>query len=352
MKERRTLGDVLFYFKEFIIIFFICYLVSACGESMNTFEWKASESAPTGIPMEIVRGDLYAPDDSSVYVPDGVVINHGWGEMRSSHSVGPEKKALPSRLEITFFSYLENQFYQGVFELPYDEIVDAFNQGYILVGDESKSYLTRIVVGVAPGGAVSVWLTGPGRKEQVFFGYASSSNIEWPSFKQNSAVPREQYVQYVVSKKLDSTLRDSVDYERKILEQWEQYQKLYRWNLKIVFGDYSVNNIYIKFFNGELKNIISLEKPLVEMPIPKSISVFWPKVPGKTYSLEYFFDEGEIISAFETLNDRVSNTEVNEISLTLSLEEDVKQRMTTAVLSIEDHTVAMNKFTTESLKAK
>ena len=78
------------------------------------FDWKASESAPENYPMQIIRGNLHYHGDASgdgLYVPSGGVISDGWGRMISSHITGPDLKPLPDKLDITFFSYMEDTFY-------------------------------------------------------------------------------------------------------------------------------------------------------------------------------------------------------------------------------------------------
>src|SRR5690625_6866949 len=65
--------------------------------------------------------------------------------MVSSHIVGLDLKPLPDRLDIKFFSYTENQFYHGVFELPYERILSLFSEGSL--NKEDPTYY-RIMVGV------------------------------------------------------------------------------------------------------------------------------------------------------------------------------------------------------------
>src|SRR5690625_6974339 len=84
--------------------------------------------------------------------------------MISSHIVGPDLKPLPDRLKITFLSYLEDQFYEGVFDLPYETILSLFKEQSTNGGPEYH----RIMVGVAPGGYVAVWLKGHIKTTEVF----------------------------------------------------------------------------------------------------------------------------------------------------------------------------------------
>src|SRR5690625_6073884 len=95
--------------------------------------------------------------------------------MVSSHIVGPDLKPLPDRLDIKFFSYTENQFYHGKFELPYDDIRRLFKEWDRL--NDRPAY-NRIMTGVAPGGAVAVWLTGQVKTTEVFRSEEHTSELQ------------------------------------------------------------------------------------------------------------------------------------------------------------------------------
>ena len=135
--------------------------LTAVGATMDKYNWQATESAPKSYPMQVVSGTLfYHGQNQGLYVPDGSSIDDGWGSGISSHIVGPDLKPLPDRLQITFFSYTENQFYVGKFDLPYEKILALFKAGYDLRRGGGHTTYGQIVVGIAPGGAVAVWVSG------------------------------------------------------------------------------------------------------------------------------------------------------------------------------------------------
>src|SRR5690625_7402810 len=108
--------------------------------------------------MRIINGTLlYRGESHGLYIPSGGTIGRGWGEMVSSHIVGPDWKPLPDRLDIKFFSYTENRFYHGVFELPYERILSLFREGCL--NKEDRTY-DRIMNGGAAGGGGAEWLEG------------------------------------------------------------------------------------------------------------------------------------------------------------------------------------------------
>ena len=111
------------------IILFILYR-GAMNKNATEFKWYATESAPEHYPMEIRQGTFYYKDQNQgLYIPSGGTLNTGWGRMISSHVTGAEKKPLPDRVEVTYFSYAEKQFYRGKFNLPYEQMLTAFQIG-------------------------------------------------------------------------------------------------------------------------------------------------------------------------------------------------------------------------------
>ena len=148
------------------------------------FDWNATESAPEHYAMKIISGSFrYHGGGGGLYVPSGGVISHGWGIPRSNHITGADLKSLPDKLDIIFFSYLEDQFYQGSFDLPYDKILKLFQESEAKPKKqdrEGKDMTTSysMMVGVAPGGTVAVWMRGEGNRE-VFFGKAKKVEMDF-----------------------------------------------------------------------------------------------------------------------------------------------------------------------------
>ncbi len=151
---------------------------------MTKVDWLASESAPDEYPMKVISGTfLYPGVDHGLYVPDGKTVYHGWGYPVSTHVVGPDKKPLPDRLRITYYSYLEDQFYRGEFELPYERIVQMVNEGFPNHKTPTATmYYDELTVGMAPGGNVAVWLVGIGKTTEIFFGKADPIDYDWAKY--------------------------------------------------------------------------------------------------------------------------------------------------------------------------
>ncbi|MAN50780.1 MAG: hypothetical protein CMG77_02535 [Marinimicrobium sp.] len=281
-------------------------LLLGCEDSMTKADWLASESAPNDYPMEVISGTfLYPGDDHGLYVPDGKTVHHGWGYPVSTHVVGPDQKPLPDRLRITYYSYLEDQFYRGEFELPYESIVQMVNEGYPNhKTPPATMYYDELTVGMAPGGSVAVWLVGIGKTTEIFFGKAEPIDYDWKkywsdAFMSDHPKPREQYVEKALELYLTPEQRKRLETEGIPFDKWERMRTHYHWQPEFfrMAGPDSPGTI--NYLNGELYH---LRYPLTEedaakpRPLPKRMSFH----SGK-YLFIIHFDEDEMLSVFEKM---------------------------------------------------
>jgi hypothetical protein len=294
------------------------------GATMKKFEWQATESAPKNYVMSIVSGSLIYHDGSgSLYVPDGSDIQGGWGKGISSHVVGDDLKPLPNKLAITFFSYTENQFYRGNFDLPYEKILALFQAGFYSPNQEKHITYDQIVVGVAPGGAVSVWLWGYEKITEVFFGQAEKVDIEWSHLTSATHISREEYVRQSVEYSLKTPERiDALRKNGVPIGLWNTYRARYNW--QPMFTGVSVRDgriRLIKYFNGEQDYLnYPLEKEVISntRAIPSYMSFVWERPQGKGRLFELTFNETEIFDAFKKLG---SNNQPLQLEMRMELVE-------------------------------
>jgi len=163
------------------ISFLVLMFPLTCSAAVLTsFNWQAVTSAPKNYPMEILVGNLVYPASYSGspfrYLSSKTIILRQWGEGLPAYTVTPESgflmRPLPRILSVSYFSYIENQFYRGKFKLPYKKMIRMFKAGYFNSIANSHVTYEQIIVGVAPGGTVSVWLKGMGKTAQIFTGTA------------------------------------------------------------------------------------------------------------------------------------------------------------------------------------
>jgi len=131
-----------------------------------------------------------------VYIPDHKIVNNGWAQINSTHVVGDELTPVPTKLALTWFSFAEDKFYAGNWQLPYDEIADHFEQG--VTGEEPGGTITyeTIIVGMAPRGEVSIWLDATGLSLEIASYQANEVDHDWNVIEEQD---RAEYIGYIMS---------------------------------------------------------------------------------------------------------------------------------------------------------
>jgi len=271
---------------------------NAMSDNVTKFEWDATESGPEHYPMEIIKGDFIFKGEAErgLYIPSGGTLVDGWADPVSSHVTGDKYKPLPDRLKITFFSYAEKQFYQGEFKLPYEKILALFKEG--VANNPEHPTASRIMVGIAPGGAVAVWVIGSGDRIEVFFGQAEKIDLD-PSaafalpFK--SKAQADEYIEEGLVEVLEPEEFEHLKKNGIPFGLWARYRHYYEWE-PVLHGRVSLNDVGFEYLNGERNE----KQGMLERPVPKILR-FTTVVGNKGLIFIIKFDEFEIMDAFEKL---------------------------------------------------
>ena len=269
------------------------------------FDWLATESAPKDYPMEIISGSLFYPDGGSLYVPDKKTLYYGWGRGVSTHVVGPALKPLPERLEITFFSYTENLFYRGAFELPYDRILSLFQAGFYSPKEREQITYDEVRVGVAPGGTVSVWLDSTDGSIEVFSGQAEKTEVDWTRIIDNPDITREEFVRLEIEESMSPEALQALKQNGVPLGLWQTYRKRYDWQPEFTGLEPPELISFISYFNGEQNFLyypLNASDAAALRAIPKEINFIWGWPKGRRLLFELTFNEAEIFAAFKQLS--------------------------------------------------
>lgn len=309
------------------------------SKNKTRFDWRATESAPKNFPMRIIEGAFYYRDGSGgLYVPTAASIGFHWGAGESIHVVGDDYKPLPDRLDIRFYSFFEDQLYQGSFDLPYEKILALFKEG--VQRDKDSPIFHWIVVGVAPGGAVSVWVSG-GESREVFFGQAQPYDDEMRTPLGNLIDDRKEYAQ--------SYLEDlPEEHYTHILEtgipfgRWEKYRTRYNWRASMA-GTGDTDYFRFSFFNGEHYWMYLSDDAQDRygnshaMPLTLGFTTLFPG-GNMRYVYGFRFDEDELFAAFARLG-------ANGALVTMEVDPQLPKENTRITLSNGEETIELKKLT-------
>lgn len=300
MDRRRLVAAGLVAGLAAVLLSFL-FMSGRARDAMDRYDWLPTESAPLTYPMEIVRGDLVFPDGSSIYIPDKKVFHNGWGELGSTHVVGDETKPVPGTLDITWFSYTEDKFYAGVFELPSETMLTLFNRGFVGPVTGGRTTYHRIIVGLAPGGHISVWLAGEGIVVEVAAFTAAEANVRWRAVLDNDQISRADYVRMVLEETLGPEGLARLAREGVPTGLWERYRRRYPWTIEVVGA--APISARTGAFNGERENIdlIKRRPPRELRAVPRQIKLDWRSASGRKLTATFDLDEPQVFQAFEKL---------------------------------------------------
>jgi hypothetical protein len=275
-------------------------------KNMSQYDWMARNSAPKGCPMEIVEGGFQFVGGGSVYIPPAS-LHSGWGQPVSAHVVGEDTKPLPDRMHIRFYSFLEDKIYEGEFTLPYARIAKLFAEGYRsdAPGHQPRAHYDEITAGVAPGGAVALWLGGIGRRTEVFFGRADVIDGDFhdlmglPAHVDRNTHREEQLTQASERDPLVARSQEKIP-----LGIWETYRTRYHW--QPVFEGMGTPTAlrWIFYVNGEQEDLFL---PLSETdqhalrPVPINLYFLIPQPEKYERKYDITFDEAEMLATFQRL---------------------------------------------------
>ena len=292
-----------------VFLSFFC----GCGAAMSkeikpvtNFKWYPVATAPRGYPMEVISGNFfYKGQDIGPLIPSGGTLTTGWGESASAYVGGPENPPLPDRVKVTFYSYAEKQVYRAEFALPYDLILSKFQQQ--LKDNPNESNYSAILLGIAPGGAISVWLEGMTIVE-VFFGQAEKIEMTPTAAFKLPFKSKEDSDSYVAKAMAESVTPEQLQHIKTYgapIGAWASYRKLYKWAPTYKDGKNATDTqIPVRFLNGERYNIPTyFEDELMNIPRPLPSRMTFRAQATIDKKLIYIidFEPVELMEAFEKL---------------------------------------------------
>lgn len=306
------------------LFFLLSILLISCSSTTmeEKFEWLPSESAPSLYPMNIYKGHLFFEDGNSVYIPCSLAAHNGWGNDGSTHVVGEDLKPVPVRLEVTWASFKENKFYTGSWELPKDKMTKLFKEGVTNYRNKKKETYSQIIVGLAPGGVVVVWMYGSGNQIEIGRYQAKETNVAMKDFvPENPTATREEFFKSMG--KLEPEQEEEFKKKGITYGIWDTYRKKYNWKADIEVPNHKFESLYVEMFNGESEDIFDeklVKNSFRERAIPKSITFILKNLKGERTVFSFDLNEEEIFSLFNKVEEK------KPIEIVLRMNEDFGNR--------------------------
>ncbi|RZL12125.1 MAG: DUF2931 family protein [Hymenobacter sp.] len=223
-------------------------------------------------------------------------------------AVGEEKQPAPDSLEIRWFSYTENKFYEGHFLLPQARIHALLKQGYWQADQRKQGTYTSLALSVVPTGVVVVWLVG--RQNQVLIGRYQARPIAYDYERFQPGADRAVAMQEAQAAMSPAARRESAAGTISS-KKWDNYLKTYPW--KVAFSrPLTITDFGLNYLSAET----TADPPTPDMtafaqlallpspkPVPTSAQFYIAGPYGRQRRLDLDFpDEHETMVAFQHLH--------------------------------------------------
>ena len=308
-----------FVTKIWLFLFLPLQLASCQNHNSNNkdmnepeYEWGISVNAPIGYPIHVYAGRVgpqYITSDlwCSTEEPD-------WGSAYVNEGNDPNE--LPKDIDIVWFSFIENCFYNLQASLDYEKIEKLFKEGFeqrIRYGELHHTTYNGLVVGLAPGGTVVVWV-GKGYSPITEVGRFQASRTYLTETSDMDSHERlifdKEYRKSLATAPNIVPLEVQKANEGKPIPYnlWDRYAETqYRWYPTFEIPDGKMGDVFFQYWNGEANTIFYTDleptteretilkpkvcqEPIGKLPLYKEISINYKAFDGIKYAATITFD--------------------------------------------------------------
>ena len=272
------------------------------------FELTSGPCAAAGYFMTIHGGAFVGPDGGVLPVPSGQTLEGDWAESGTVSDEGAdEPRPAPERLKLLWFSYTENKFYEGDFQLPQERLQTLLQQGYWNTSKKQPGTYNELVVCVLPKGAVVVWLAG-GNQVLVgrFQGHETLGNFQQYYGQADRAIMVKETQQEMPAEVQQEIANGTIS-----PKQWDAYLKKYSWQVAFnvpvsLYASYNVQYVSGEYSNyPPTRDLAAYNQVLLTptpKPVPSALYLHLAAEHGAHYEVRVkAFDEVETLAAFQSL---------------------------------------------------
>lgn len=273
------------------------------AQSSNVYNWLAQSNSPKGYPAQFVYANISYGSDSITAVPSVRSQHMPWGSGGGLRIVGPDRKQVPTRLSLAWMSFSENQFYAGDFRLPGADIERLFQ----IEGPDPRGVTDRgtrfVVVGVAPGGTVSVWVSTKSRQVEVAHFRAQRADFSMSDLVPTADLNRREYVNSTMQRYVERFPDSRQGLNQPNPGYWAGlYRVRYNWRQVIdTPAPGSLSRMRMEFHNGERVHVRrddAIFTSSERRAVPRSVKIYWSE-GTRSVQMNVTFEPFEILRAFQ-----------------------------------------------------
>jgi Protein of unknown function (DUF2931) len=334
LHKKRKMKNI----KLFVITIFCVTNLSCKQNNMNAqdenkdknktdFGWSSSVTSILDYPIEVHTGYLATKKEFITAFRNNGVEQNGWDV--DGQEGGSGGRIIPTLVSLTWVSYAEKKFWlldEAV--LPADKILKLFQEGFYNEDRRTKKQVhetyKHIVVAVAPGGMVVIFLTGLWHRVEIGRYQAKETFVSVNEFYDNPSGDNQQqffdwwFENGVPKDNLSKIKKDGIPFGL-----WDTYRERYNWRFDVQFykqGDKEIAPRDISYINGE-EDILKPGEDVqfLNQALPKVGRLYF-----KTNYCEATFDEDEIVAAFKKVTQGNAKAEVTIVAKVQFMYKSVK----------------------------
>ncbi|GAP36218.1 DUF2931 family protein [Piscinibacter sakaiensis] len=268
---------------------------------MALHAWTVSSCAPAEAPAFLIDGQLLGPG-GALPLPAHRLLHNGWGRRSATHLVGPTAKETPTALRLAWFSFAEDRFYAGQFPLPTAALDALLARGCTEPGSDRRLPWDSLIAGVAPGGAVALWVAARAWTREVATWRARQVDLPWTQVLDNPAITRATHVARTLASASTppGALREAASIETAL-----RRHRRHPWQPSAHGAGVVVTRIVLRCWNGEVEaapvgtqapaSAAAASTPRGLRAPPQSVTLAWTGRDGQRRGAELGFDEAEVM---------------------------------------------------------
>ncbi|PDS22313.1 DUF2931 family protein [Flavobacterium branchiophilum] len=299
-------------------------------KKFEKFEYDLGLSTPEGYPIKLLSSNFKINEKAASYHScdlDVGVYSENWGIGTNNYFCGGNSDlieedlrgfVIPDSIEIYWYSFLEKKYYHLNTKINKDKISAYFRKGYQYtfsreLNKRINSTYDEIVVGIAPGGDVVIWVSSfPNTKEIEIF---KATEIKKEALEYKEQIVNEKEIIEVLN---DTCKCEDNTQFRKIVHQnipipygkWtNKYRKQFNWKISVNDFGQTKPEMDFNFFNAEEYSLYKdnfTKMKHQKKTLPRFLNYQFSK-NNKYYEALIEFDEDEIFKHFEKLTQKNPN---------------------------------------------
>ena len=282
------------------------------------YEWGVAVNTPIGYPIRFYAGrvggmsiidEIYTTTEE----PD-------WGEAFSYENTSLE--TLPKDIDMVWLSYKEDCFYRLKTAIDYEKVEKLFREGFnqrVPNGEVRHKTYDTIVVGIAPGGVVVLWvgygyfpLTEIGRYQAEKIDLKEPPGLDSHERLIFSKEDREEVLNSDLT--IPKAVREANKNKPIPFGLWDSYRDhQYQWFPIYEIPNGKIGDVDYRYWNGEAgttlytdfssymgkKDFFYLEEPIQKRPLFKELVISYKAESGQKYLAKVWFDWEAVLTAYQ-----------------------------------------------------